>query len=114
MKFPKNIKVAGIHFGEGRRYIEKYVVNKSRFELVREPENKFDRPETGGPSNAIAVKLPVRGGKHLLHIGYVPAKWAAEMAPLMDSGKSLTARFCYKPTGDEGQFYGLLIKVDEA
>lgn len=99
-------KVSGVKYGRRREYISKYVRIGSRFRFEREPDNAYD-------PNAIKVLLPVRNGRHLLEIGYVPAKIAAGLAPRMDEGESFIGKFLIKLIDDHGETFGLMIKINK-
>ena len=86
MEFFEKFKVAGLFVGDRKKNVMRYVSNRSRFVLQREPENKYDK-------NAVLVKLPVRGGQYALDIGHVPRELAARIAPLMDDGSEFCATF---------------------
>lgn len=80
----KAFNVAGLTFprdGQTARGIDlvKYAVHGSEFILEREPHSdKHD------DKNAILVKQRYKRTGHIVVLGYVPAKLAAELAPLMD------------------------------
>ena len=105
MDFPVRFKIAGMHVGK-RMANAKYTNHGTRFIIEREPENEYD-------GNAIKVYVPVKKGKHRLGLGYVPAKIAKDLAPLMDAGKKFETRFSYKIVSDNGVTKGLIIKVDQ-
>jgi hypothetical protein len=104
MEIPFNCKIAGAAQSE-RLKLLKYVDYHSKFILEREPLNDFD-------SNAIRVMLPVRKGKQKLQLGYIPAKKAVELAPLMDQGEKFSGRFVFKIIDETtGEHRGVIIKV---
>lgn len=78
----KAFKVMGLFHKNGSQtklgieIVEKYTGHGSKFVLVREPDNEFDR-------NAIVVKQQFKSGNSV-RLGYVPKDEAAEWAPLMD------------------------------
>lgn len=81
-----NIAVAGVTF-EGRQeaLAELHKAQQAGASittyLVREPDNKYD-------ANAIKVLLECGDGPK--HVGYVPRHLAAELAPLLDAGATIT------------------------
>ena len=85
MDFPINTILAGVTFGKRQYYIRKYCRRFTKYELVREPDNKFDK-------NAIGVVAT----KHKLHIGYIPKKLASKLSPIMDNGVGLKVGFTLK------------------
>lgn len=86
MEFFEKFKVAGLFVGDRKKNVMRYVTNRSKFLLEREPDNEHDK-------NAVLVKLPVRGGQYALDIGYVPRDLAARIAPFMDDGSDFCATF---------------------
>ena len=103
--FPLKFKIAGEkHNNRIKNY--KYAHWQSRFVLEREPDNKFD-------GNAIKVKLLVKHGTDKLNLGYVPAKYAVDLAPMLDAGQKFDIRFQAKIVDDAGITHGMIIKIDE-
>jgi len=99
------INVVGVSFknsdGNSRQeIIRKYVVNGMEVDLVREPENKYDK-------NAIAVS--VLGNK----AGYIPGFLAAKMATKMDEGTKMTAVVTWKGMGEKSGKWSFNIEVTE-
>ena len=103
--FPLKFKIAGAKHGN-RIKNYKYAHWQSRFILEREPDNKFD-------ANAIKVKLLVKQGTAKLNLGYVPAKYAVDLAPMLDAGQKFDIKFQAKIVDDTGITHGLIIKIDE-
>ena len=102
---PIKFKIAGAkHNNRIKNY--KYAHWQSRFVLEREPDNKFD-------PNAIKVKLLVKKGTVALNLGYVPAKYAVDLAPMIDTGQKFDVKFQAKIVDDTGITHGLIIKIDE-
>ena len=105
ISFPKRMKVAGTHVGKRPEALKKYVNRGTQFVLQREAENIFD-------PNAIKVKQRFKNGGEF-HLGYIPANYAAEMAPEMDQGIEYTATFAIKLMNDQtGEPAGLVINVN--
>jgi hypothetical protein len=81
MKSFKNVRLAGVTFGNCQKNIRKFGQKETgAYRLVREPDNSYDK-------NAIGVFY----GKEQL--GYVPAKTAAKLSFLIDTGKNFKAEF---------------------
>ena len=82
------LKAAGVTFGRRQEALERlthYEQERISLEMKREPENAND-------PNAIAVTVTV-AGKGSYQIGYIPAVLAKFIAPLLDSGKAVSATF---------------------
>jgi len=101
-------KVAGVTFGNRQaalRKLEQYEVGAVNVTLEREAGNAYD-------PNAVKVNVNVGGGT-AYHLGYIPTDLAAVLAPVLDKGIALIARF-KEVTG--GTFdkpnYGALITVE--
>ena len=105
MLLSRRFRVAGTFLSDRAETIRRSVRFNTRFILQREPDNQYD-------SNAITVQ--VRSGGNIRDIGYVPAKIAEEMAPLLDEGKSFDVRFVTKILdNDDGKLLALIIKATE-
>jgi hypothetical protein len=101
MKVFKNVRLAGVTFGNCQENIRKYGQKEtSAYRLVREPDNPYDK-------NAIGVFY---GEKQL---GYVPAKTAAKLAFLIDSGKNYKAEFVQQNTSTFSDVVGLTVNIVE-
>lgn len=73
-------RLAGVTFNERQQTIKKFAFPKARYELVRQPENKYD-PD--------AVMVTAAGHD----IGYIPKYLSAELAPMIDAGQKLNVQF---------------------
>lgn len=89
--------------GTKRQSILSYLSRFPRFMvglwLTREPSNAYD-------PYAIKVEVMVKGSKHSLTLGYLKKELAAQVAPLIDSGKQAIARFDGITGGYNGKLYG--------
>lgn len=102
MNFPILIKLAGVSHGDCQDNIKQFGCPDTGFYiLIREPDNPFD-------SKAIAVSL---GG--VWHMGFIPRKLAAELAPLMDAGKEFDAEFICRNEHPMEKLIGLTVKIVE-
>jgi HIRAN domain len=101
--FRRIIRLAGVTRGdEDRQRNIKMFGSRDigSFALVREPDNSFD-------PNAIRVQV----GEYLL--GYVPRGHAAELAPLMDSGRRFIAIFVCRNEHPLHKTVGLTVRIEE-
>ena len=73
-------RLAGITFEGRQKTIKKFAFPKSKYELVRQPDNQYDE-------NAIMVTAAGHD------IGYLPKYLAAELAPIIDAGQKLNVQF---------------------
>ena len=101
-------KVAGVTFGNRQtalKKLDRLEASSVNISLEREAGNTFDK-------NAVKVNISVGNGKDY-HLGYIPKDLAALIAPLLDKGISLIARF-KSVTGGlyDGMNYGALIAVE--
>ena len=81
------ICVAGTTFGniqERLGFMKQFSVETMQAELVRDPENRFDR-------NAIQIVVHVRSINRKTVIGYVPRGLATGLAAVMDAGIQVKA-----------------------
>jgi hypothetical protein len=81
-------KAAGVTYGKRQKALERlaaYPASMASLALAREPGNMRD-------ASAVAVVASVEG-KGSYTIGYVPRALAAFIAPLMDAGKPVQARY---------------------
>lgn len=83
-----NTKVAGVSFGNRQKVLERlthYEADNISISLEREASNQFDK-------NAVAVKVSVKDkGSYI--IGYLDRRLASIIAPLIDYGKNIIAKF---------------------
>ena len=101
-----SVKVNGTSYGDRQQVLAELAgTNPSdvRVELHRERNNIVDE-------NAVAV-VAVSSGK-TYKLGYIPAKAAALIAPLMDAGQSITAMLSRIVGGwFEGMNYGARLQL---
>ena len=101
-------KVSGVTFGNRQAALKKLAkLNASsvNVSLEREAGNPHD-------TNAVKVNVSVGNGRDY-HLGYVPKELASLIAPLLDKGISLIARFKNVSGGlYDGMNYGALITVE--
>jgi len=104
LNFPLKVFVAGTHV-EGRlKNIERYSKPGSHYELKREPGNKVD-------SNAIQFKQRFKNGGAIV-LGYVPGKYAKDLAPMLDAGAQFKVLFLVAIIDkDSGVFKGLMLRI---
>lgn len=105
MKNTSSFHVAGTTFNGRQGYICYLNRNKSRAycSLRRERTNKAD-------ANAIAVIGHVRGGKHVM-LGYVPRELAAQLAPVMDAGRTVWCDGFKVVCGGPKRTYGVVVDI---
>ena len=99
--YQKTIKLSGVTFKDAQKNIKRFGCRDvGCYTLVREPNNPHDR-------NAIHVEL----AGHFF--GYVPRQDAAELAPLMDSGRSFIAYFVNRNEHPLHDIVGLTVRIVE-
>jgi len=97
----REVRLSGVTFGNCQENIRKWGRKETgSYSLVREPENSYDK-------NAIKVFY----GED--ELGYVPAKTAAKLAPLMDTGKRFKAEFVQQNTSSFSDVVGLTVNLVE-
>ena len=102
VKLPMVVKLSGVSFGNAQENIKTFGSPDIRwFALVREPDNQHD-------SNAIRVAL---FGEFFM--GYIPKDVAAQLAPLMDSGRLFDAEFVNINRHPYHEVVGLTVKIVE-
>jgi len=95
-------KLAGVTFGDALENIRKLGgPDIGGYELIREPNNPHD-------PNAIRVAFI---GHYTM--GYVPARIAAQIAPLMDQGRQLHAEFVRVNRKDGKEIVGITVRIVE-
>jgi hypothetical protein len=101
--FKKVIRLAGVTRGDEdrQRNVRMFGCKDiGSYALVREPNNLHD-------PNAIRVEV----GEYLL--GYVPKEHAADLAPLMDSGRRFIAYFVCRNEHPLHNTVGLTVRIEE-
>jgi hypothetical protein len=90
--------------------IKKFCKPGTTLQLIREPKNKYDK-------NAIGVWVHGKTflfGEHEYQTGYISAEVAVELAPLIDSGKVVTAQVGSVSGGTaDHPTYGLNIEIQQ-
>ncbi|MDR1320934.1 MAG: HIRAN domain-containing protein [Gracilibacteraceae bacterium] len=103
-----DVKAAGVTHGNRQKALARlkaYPAAQVSIRLEREPGNAFD-------PYAVKVVAAVEG-KGEYTIGYLPRALALVVAPLMDAGKAIAARFQAVVGGlDMTQFHGLRLGVE--
>lgn len=96
-----NTKLAGVTFGNCQEAINKWGYRDiGYFSLVREPNNQHD-------PNAVGVRfLDDR-------LGYLQRPVAKRLAPVMDAGTQLTAKFVCRNQFAADSTVGLTVKIIE-
>lgn len=82
IKLSMKIRAVGTTAGniqERLGFMKRFPVNTMQAELVREPENPFDK-------NAIKIVIHLRSINRKTVIGYVPRRLAAGLAAVIDAG----------------------------
>ena len=101
-------KVSGVTFGNRQaalKKLDKYNAADVNVTLEREVTNAYDQ-------NAVKVNVHVGSGASY-HLGYIPKDLAAVVAPILDKGIELIARFKSVTGGIIGKMnYGALITVE--
>lgn len=98
ISFPITTKLSGVSYNQ--KNIERAVFHSSIFKLHREPENKYDK-------NAILVTA------NGFRIGYIPKDLAQGLAPYLDMGANIRARFVRKNVSSkvENPMVGVTIEI---
>lgn len=109
IKLSMVIRVVGTTVGniqERLAFIKQFPVETMQAELVREPENQFDK-------NAIKIVIHLRSINRKTVIGYVPKGLASSLAPVLDAGVQAKAEllrilggYSYKES------YGCLLSIN--
>jgi hypothetical protein len=105
---PKYFKIAGVSFRRpgskktGLDIIDQYAGQGAKFQVQREPTNKYDE-------NAVQVRQVFGNGGSVV-LGYVPKNLAAEFSPLMDAGEEIPVSFSQKFISKDGECRGLQLK----
>ena len=101
-------KVAGVTFNNRQaalKKLDRHEASSVNVSLEREASNPFD-------NNAVKVNVSVKDGKPY-HLGYIPKDLAALIAPVLDKGIGLIARFKGVTGGYyEDMHHGALITVE--
>jgi hypothetical protein len=96
LKFPMKVYLAGVsNYQPAIRKFLRYHPIK----MIREPENPYDK-------NAIMVT----GNGNLM--GYIPAKIAKDMAPMMDAGLIEKPKFVCATVSKKHTNQGIIIKIE--
>jgi hypothetical protein len=88
MKHPLTLNAVGVTFANRQtalQHLTRYPRHRITTYLVRDRSNQFD-------TNAIAIRVQV-AGKGSYTVGYLPREWASVIAPLLDRGMTVPARF---------------------
>lgn len=90
IKLSMKIRAVGTTAGniqERLAFIKQFPVDTMQAELVREPENPFDK-------NAIKIVVHLRSINRKTVIGYVPRGLAAGLAAVIDAGVNARRNYC--------------------
>lgn len=102
------IRVAGTTFGniqERLGFMKQFPVETMQAELVRDPENRFDK-------NAIQIIIHLRSINRKTVIGYVPRGLATGLAAVMDAGVQVKAELLQILGGySYKESYGCLLDI---
>ena len=102
------IRVAGTTFGniqERLGFMKQFPVETMQAELVRDPENRFDK-------NAIQIIIHLRAINRKTVIGYVPRGLATGLAAVMDAGIQVKAELLQILGGySYKESYGCLLDI---
>lgn len=102
------IRVAGTTFGniqERLGFMKQFPVETMQAELVRDPENRFDK-------NAIQIIIHLRAINRKTVIGYVPRGLATGLAAVMDAGIQVKAKLLQILGGySYKESYGCLLDI---
>ena len=99
---PITTRLAGVTHGDAQANIKKYGgPGIGHYDLVREPNNPHD-------PNAIRVALFGQ-----IFMGYIPAKTAAMLAPLMDQRRELVAEFVRINSAPGQEIIGMTVRIEE-
>lgn len=108
VKESMTIRAAGTTFGniqERLGFMKQFPVETMQAELVRDPENRFDR-------NAIQIVVHLRNINRKTVIGYVPRGLATGLAAVMDAGIQVKAELLQILGGySYKESYGCLLDI---
>lgn len=109
IKLSMVIRVAGT-MAENRQerlaFIKQFPAETMQAELVREPENRFDK-------NAIKIVIHLRSINRKTVIGYVPKGLASSLAPVLDAGIQAKAELLQILGGySYKESYGCLLSIN--
>jgi hypothetical protein len=96
------VKLTGVSFGDAQQNIRQFgCAAIGSYALIREMGNEFD-------PNAIQVSL---GG--VWFMGYVPARLAKVLAPMIDAGRTFLAEFVVRNEAPGRELVGLTVRIVE-
>jgi hypothetical protein len=96
------VKLSGVSFRGAQPNIRQFgCAAIGTYSLIREPDNEID-------PNAIQVSLA-----GLWFMGYVPARLAKILAPMMDAGRTFIAEFVARNEAPGRELVGLTIRIVE-
>lgn len=97
-------KVAGVTYGQRQTILQRIAADPHsvKVDLHREHGNHYD-------ANAVSAVISHAGGRAKL--GYLPARTAAYIAPLMDAGQKITATLSAVCGGYNGLSYGVRMNL---
>ncbi len=108
IKVSMKIRVVGTTSGniqERLQFMKQFPVETMRAELVRDPENSFDK-------NAIQIVIHLRSINRKTVIGYVPRGLAAGLAAVIDAGVHVSAELLQILGGySYKESYGCLVDI---
>lgn len=109
IKLSMVIRVVGTTAGniqERLAFIKQFPAETMQAELVREPENQFDK-------NAIKIVIHLRSINRKTVIGYVPRGLASSLAPVLDAGVQAKAELLQILGGySYKESYGCLLSIN--
>ena len=108
VKFSMKVRAVGTTFGNTQErlgFMKQFPVETMQAELVRDPENRFDK-------NAIQIVVHLCSINRKTVIGYVPRGLAAGLAAVMDAGVQVKAELLQILGGySYKESYGCLLDI---
>lgn len=99
---PITVRLTGVTFDGCQDNIRKWgCPDIGSYAIIREPDNQYD-------PNAVRVSL-----FGMFHVGYLPRELAAQIAPLMDSGRTFLAMFVCRNEYPHYERIGMTVKIVE-
>ena len=108
IKLSMRIRATGVTAGniqERLGFMKQFPINTMQAELVRDPENQFDK-------NAIQIVVHLRSINRKTVIGYVPRELASSLAAVLDAGLQIRAELLQIMGGySYKESYGCLLSI---
>ena len=100
--FPITVRLAGVSFRNAQQNIRQFgCAAIGTYAVIREPDNPHD-------TNAIQISLV-----GVWFMGYLPAKLAQILAPMIDAGRTFIAEFVARNEAPGRELVGLTVRIVE-